>query len=153
MGDVDLTGNRRPYADRFIVGRMTTTAPSIETITETVDTYLAAWNETDPTKRAALIEASLAADLWYRDPMLEADGPDAFDTVLAAVQEQMPGHVITRTSGIDHHHDVVRFNWALGLPGETPTFAGVDMAKYDADGKLHRIVGFAGDAVQADHDA
>lgn len=127
-----------------------TITPTIETITEVVDTYLAAWNETDPAKRAELIEASLGADLWYRDPMLEADGRDAFDTVLAAVQEQMPGHVITRTSSIDHHHDVVRFNWALGLPGQEPAFAGVDVCKYDTDGKLHRIVGFAGDSVQAE---
>jgi hypothetical protein len=123
------------------------TTPSIETITEVVDTYLAAWNETDSAKRAEMIEASLGTDLWYRDPMLAADGRDAFDATLAAVQEQMPGHVMTRTSGIDHHHDLVRFNWALGVPGQEPAFAGVDMAKYDEDGKLHRIVGFAGDTV------
>lgn len=127
----------------------TPTQPSIEEITEVVDTYLAAWNETDAAKRRQLLEASLGADLWYRDPMLEADGRDAFDAVLAAVQDQMPGHVIRRTSVIDHHHDVVRFNWALGVPGETPAFAGVDMCKHDADGKLTHIVGFAGEAVAA----
>lgn len=125
----------------------TAPTPTTEEITAVVDKYLAAWNETDAAKRAALLEASIGADLWYRDPMLEADGRDAFDATLAAVQEQMPGHVMVRTSGIDHHHDVVRFNWALAQPGEDPAFAGVDMAKYDADGKLHRIVGFAGDSV------
>lgn len=124
----------------------TTPTPTTEEITEVVDTYLAAWNETDAAKRAELLEASIGPDLWYRDPMLEADGRDAFDATLAAVQAQMPGHIITRTSGIDHHHDLVRFNWALGVPGEPPTFAGVDVAKYDTDGKLHRIIGFAGEA-------
>ena len=39
-----------------------------------IDTYLETWNETDPARRAELIAASLGADLWYRDPMLEADG-------------------------------------------------------------------------------
>lgn len=115
---------------------------AIEEITDVVDTYLSAWNETDAVKRRELISKSLAADLWYRDPMLEADGNEAFDAVIAAVQSQMPGHEISRTSEIDHHHDVVRFNWALGVPGEAPTFSGVDLCKYDTDGKLTHIVGF-----------
>jgi hypothetical protein len=79
--------------------------------------------------------------------MLEADGREAFSSVLAAVQERFPGHVLTRTSEVDAHHDVVRFTWALGVPGEAPVFAGVDMAKLDPEGKLHRIVGFAGETV------
>ena len=115
----------------------------------TVDTYLATWNETDAAKRAVLIDASLAADLWYRDPMLEADGLEAYDGMITAVQAQMPGLVMTRTSPIDAHRDLVRFNWALGAPGADPVFAGVDVAKYDADGKLHRIIGFAGETIAA----
>ena len=63
-----------------------------------VDTYLATWNETDAAKRRALIEASLGADLWYRDPMLEADGLEAYDGMIAAVQAQFPGLVMRRTS-------------------------------------------------------
>jgi hypothetical protein len=114
-----------------------------------VDTYLAAWNETDGARRATLVRQALGADLWYRDPLLEADGLDAFDGVLAAVQGQFPGHVMTRTSAIDGHRDVVRFNWALARPGEPPVFAGLDVAKLDADGKLHRIIGFAGDEIPA----
>ena len=119
---------------------------ALETV---VDAYLATWNETDATKRAALIEQSLGADLWYRDPMLEADGLDAYDGMIAAVQAQMPGHVMQRTSPVDAHRDVVRFNWALGAPGEAPVFAGLDVAKVDADGKLHRIIGFAGETIAA----
>ena len=86
-------------------------------ITNTVDTYLATWNETDPAKRAELIDASLAADLWYRDPMLEADGLEAYDGMIAAVQAQFPGLVMRRTSPVDAHRDLVRFNWALGERG------------------------------------
>ena len=122
------------------------TATALETV---VDAYLATWNETDAAKRAALIEQSLGADLWYRDPMLEADGLDAYDGMIAAVQSQMPGHVMQRTSAVDTHRDVARFNWALGVPGEAPTFAGVDVVKTDADGKLHRIIGFAGETIAA----
>jgi hypothetical protein len=114
-----------------------------------VDTYLAAWNETDADRRATLLARALGGDLWYRDPMLEADGLDAFDALLSAVQAQFPGHVMTRTSAIDGHRDVVRFNWALARPGEPPVFAGLDVGKLDAAGKLHRIIGFAGEAIPA----
>ena len=109
--------------------------------------YLAAWNETDPAARAELAAQALGADLWYRDPMLEADGLEAYDAMIAAVQAQMPGLVMTRTSPIDAHRDLVRFNWALGAPGQDPVFAGLDVAKTDADGKLHRIIGFAGETI------
>jgi hypothetical protein len=128
-----------------------TTTPTVESTPDTtvVDTYLATWNETDPAKRAELIDASLGADLWYRDPMLEADGRDAYDSMIAAVQAQFPGLEMSRTSPVDGHRDLVRFNWALGKPGEAPTFAGLDVAKYDGEGKLHRIIGFAPEAIPA----
>ena len=112
---------------------------AVETV---VDAYLETWNETDAAKRAGLIEQSLGADLWYRDPMLEADGRAAFDAMVAAVQAQFPGLVMRRTSDVDAHHDLVRFTWALGAPDTEPFVAGVDVAKFDADGRLHRIIGF-----------
>jgi hypothetical protein len=118
-------------------------------ITTTVDTYLATWNETDSDKRAELIGSSLAADLWYRDPMLEADGLEAYDGMIAAVQAQFPGLVMRRTSAVDVHRDLVRFNWALGAERADPVFAALDVAKHDADGKLHRIIGFAGETIAA----
>lgn len=121
--------------------------------TTVIDTYLQTWNETDPAKRSELIAASLGADLWYRDPLLEADGLAAYDQMISAVQAQFPGLEMRRTSGVDAHRDLVRFTWALGAPGAEPTFAGLDVAKFDADGRLHRIIGFAGNEVPALQDA
>ena len=125
----------------------TTAAADATVDTTVIDIYLATWNETDATKRAELIAASLGADLWYRDPMLEADGLEAYDAMIAAVQTQFPGLVMRRTSDVDAHRDVVRFNWALGPVDGDPVFAGLDVAKTDAEGKLHRIIGFAGEAI------
>ncbi len=127
----------------------TTTSDATAAVETVVDTYLATWNATDPAERNALIEASLGADLWYRDPMLEADGLAAYDGMVAAVQAQFPGLVMRRTSPIDAHRDLLRFNWAFGVPGEAPALAGLDVAKRDGDGKLHRIIGFAGESIPA----
>jgi SnoaL-like domain len=129
-----------------------TTTPAAESPPDAtvVDAYLATWNETDQAKRVELIEASLGADLWYRDPMLEADGRDAYDAMIAGVQAQFPGLVMRRTSPVDGHRDLVRFNWAFGAPGEAPVVAGVDVARYDDDGKLNRIIGFTPETIPAD---
>lgn len=124
----------------------TSTATDVEI---TVDAYLETWNETDTTARAALAERALGADLWYRDPMLEADGLEAYGAMITAVQAQFPGLVMRRTSPIDAHRDLVRFNWALGAPGAEPTIVGLDVAKTDADGRLHRIIGFVGETIPA----
>lgn len=127
----------------------TTTPQTAAVDTSVIDAYLETWNETDAATRRELIAASLGADLWYRDPMLEADGLEAYDAMIGAVQAQFPGLVMRRTSGVDAHRDVVRFNWALGPVDGDPVFAGLDVAKYDAEGKLHRIIGFAGDTIAA----
>ena len=124
-----------------------TAAGTPTTGTDVIDTYIAVWNETDEARRNVLIESALGIDLWYRDPMIEADGREAFAAAITMVQETLPGHVMSRTSDVDGHHDLVRFNWALGQPGEAPVFAGVDVVKYDGEGRLHRIIGFAGETI------
>lgn len=115
--------------------------------TAVVDAYLETWNETDHTRRDGLVAESLGADLWYRDPMLEADGLDAYHAMIDAVQAQFPGFVMRRTSELDGHHDLVRFTWALGPADGEPVIAGLDVAKFDDAGKLHRIIGFTPAAV------
>ena len=116
----------------------------------TVDAYLQTWNETDPAaagrarrSRRSAPTSGTATRCW------RPTGSRPTTRMIAAVQAQMPGLVMTRTSPIDAHRDLVRFNWALGVPGEAPVFAGLDVAKTDADGKLHRIIGFAGETIPA----
>ena len=60
----------------------------------TIDTYIAAWNQTDDTMRAELAGQALGVDLWYRDPLLEIDGIAAFVATIGFVQQQYPGHVM-----------------------------------------------------------
>jgi hypothetical protein len=115
------------------------------TIDTTVDTYLAAWNETDPQRRAELVGQAWTPAGRYLDPMLEAEGHDGISEMAAGIHGAYPGHRFRRTTQIDGHHDLVRFGWELFAPDGTVTVAGIDVGELDDDGRLRRITGFFGD--------
>ena len=114
-------------------------------VTSTVDTYLAMWNETDAARRAEHIARAWTADGHYVDPMLEAAGHAALGEMVAAVQARFPGHRFSRTSGVDVHHDQVRFAWELRGPDGAVAAAGIDVGGLASDGRLSRITGFFGE--------
>ena len=116
-------------------------------IETTVDTYLAMWNETDPARRGDVIARAWTPDGSYVDPVLEAEGHDALSEMVTQVQAQFPGHRFRRTSGVDAHHDQVRFGWELAGPDGAVAVAGIDIGTV-ADGKLRSIAGFFGDVPQ-----
>ena len=114
-------------------------------ITMTVDTYLAMWNETDPSERARLIETAWVVDARYVDPIQEAEGYEALSAMVDAIQARFPDHRFRRSSGVDAHHDRVRFAWDLAGPDGDVAVAGLDLGELAADGRLRRITGFFGD--------
>ena len=114
-------------------------------LTTTVDGYLAAWNETDAERRAELIARVWAADGRLIDPPLAAEGRDGISEMAAAMQQHYPGHSFRRTSGVDAHHDQLRFAWELVGPDGAVAITGLDVGEVDDDGRLRRITGFFGD--------
>jgi len=114
-------------------------------ITSTVDTYLAMWNEADAAQRERYIEQAWTTDGSYVDPLLEADGRAALSEMVAAVHDQYAGHRFRRTSGVDAHHDQVRFGWELAAPDGAVTVAGIDIGTVASDGRLRSITGFFGE--------
>ena len=83
----------------------------------------------------------MGAKLLYRD----AQGHDALSAMVDAIQEQFPGQRFRRQSGVDSHHDQVRFAWDLATPDGAVTVAGVDVGVVADDGRLVSITGFFGD--------
>ena len=114
-------------------------------VTTVVDTYLAMWNETNPKRRAQLVERAWADDGRYVDPMLEAEGHAAIREMVAGVQAKFPGHRFRRLSGVDTHHDQLRFAWDLVTPEGGVVAAGIDVGALASDGRLRRITGFFGE--------
>ena len=124
---------------------MITTNEQTSTVTTTVDGYLSAWNERDARRRAELIERVWAHDGRLIDPPLTGDGHDAISAVAAAMHEHYPGHRFRRASGVDEHHDQLRFAWELVGPDGEVALRGLDVGELAADGRLQRITGFFGE--------
>jgi diadenosine tetraphosphatase ApaH/serine/threonine PP2A family protein phosphatase len=114
-------------------------------LSEVVDRYLAAWNETDRARRAELIESVWTTDGRLIDPPLAAEGHAGIGEMAATLQAQFPGHRFRRASGIDAHHDQLRFAWELVGPGGAVALAGLDVGELAADGRLRRVTGFFGE--------
>jgi SnoaL-like domain len=120
------------------MGSMTT-----DTITNTVETYLQAWNERVPERRRALVARSFADDATYVDPARSGIGADDIDRMIAGAQEQHPGVELTLAGAPDHHGTHVRFTWHLRPTGtDTVALIGHDYASLAPDGRFKDVVGF-----------
>jgi len=114
-------------------------------VTTMVDTYLAMWNEPDPARRAQHIEHAWTRDGEYVDPIQEARGYTALSDMVAGVHARFPDHRFRRVSGVDVHHDQLRFGWELAAPNGSVVVAGIDVGGLAPDGRLRRITGFFGE--------
>jgi hypothetical protein len=106
-----------------------------------VEGYFAMWNETDPDRRRAVVEATWTRHPRYLDPMVAADGRDGLDTMVEGVHRQFPGHRFRLAGAVDAHHDRARWGWELVGP-DGPVAAGVDFATLAGDGRLADVTGF-----------
>lgn len=109
-----------------------------------VETYMAAWSEPDRALRAPLIEQCWADDGLYCDPVAEGRGREALDGFIAGMHTQQPGAKIILTSGIDQHHNQIRFAWAFIQADGATAIEGIDVGELAEDGRLARIIGFWG---------
>ncbi len=114
---------------------------SIET---SIETYFAIWNEPDADKRTELGRTVWTDGARYVDPLSDVAGADGFSAMVGNVQEQFPGHALRLASGLDAHHDQVRFAWEMVTADGNVTIAGLDVAEVDGSGKLRSVAGFFG---------
>jgi hypothetical protein len=125
---------------------MTDTTTDPTTYVPVIDRYIAALNETDAEARRELTRQAWTEDGGYFDPLQQALGHDELVAVPVLAHEQFPGQRFVRTSGIDAHHGLVRFEWELAAEDGTVTVAGLDVGIVADDGRLSRIAAFFGPA-------
>jgi hypothetical protein len=113
-------------------------------ITMVVTHYMAAWNEREAAARHPLLERCWSDGGVYVDPNVSLIGREALGAHIATVQASRPGARLEFTSGIDVHHNVVRFLWRLVRPDGTCGDTSIDFGEVGPDGRLVKIVGFFG---------
>lgn len=104
--------------------------------------YLDTWNLTDPATRRAAIARLWAQDGTYTDPLGTAEGHTAIDAMIGTVQGQFAGLTFTLAGPVDAHHDIARFQWALGPAGGEPIVIGFDVVVFTQDGRVRTVLGF-----------
>ena len=128
----------------------TNDTPITETSMEAViDRYLESFNETDAALRSELAHEVWAHDGRLVDPLIEAIGPEQIAAAIGALQDQMPGHALLRTTAIDVHHTHARFGWVVAAPDGTVAVAGIDVVTFAPDGRMQSAIGFFGDLAAA----
>lgn len=114
-------------------------------IEDVVREYMAAWNEPDAAKRATHLASAWADGGVYVDPLTRGEGREGLDAIIVGFHAQQPGASIALVSGIDQHHDQIRFRWDfVGADGKV-AISGIDVGEVAPDGRLAKIAGFWGD--------
>jgi hypothetical protein len=104
---------------------------------------LAAWNETEPAAVRGHLERALAPDVHFVDPSIDVTGIDGFEANVHEVHGRLPGATYSRTSGVDTHHQLYRYAWAIHQNGKL-VLPGFDVAEVDDSGRVTRVLGFFG---------
>lgn len=112
-------------------------------VNESVVRYLAAWNEPDATRRRNLVAKAWIEDGAYVDGARDGRGHDEISAMIGKAQDHFPLYRLHLASGIEAHHDYVRFSWVAGGSAEAPLYIkGTDFAVVANDGRLKSVVGF-----------
>jgi hypothetical protein len=110
---------------------------------EVVVRYLAAWNEPEARKRRELVAKAWTEDGTYVDAARDGKGHDSLDAMIATAQGHFPGYRLRLASGIEAHHDYLRFSWVAGGTAEAPLYIkGTDFVVVASDGRIKSVVGF-----------
>jgi SnoaL-like domain len=108
-----------------------------------VDNYIATWNERDAGRRRALVAETFADDADYLDPLMQGEGQDGIDAMIAGVQQQYAEYRFELATAPDAHNDRVRFSWHLIHNGDgVPVATGHDFGTLARDGRLQSVTGF-----------
>ena len=109
-----------------------------------VRAYVEAWSTADEAARQGLLEQAWTDDGVYTDPSAQVTGRQALANHIAGFLRAQPGARIPLASGVDAHHQYVRFRWVMLDPNSNAVLEGFDVGELASDGRLQRITGFFG---------
>jgi hypothetical protein len=116
---------------------------AMSNVNETVVRYLSVWNEQDAVRRRDLVAKKWSENGTYVDGARQGAGHGGIEAMIAKAQETHPGYRLALASGIEAHHQYVRFSWVAGGTAEAPLYIkGTDVGIIADDGRLESVIGF-----------
>jgi SnoaL-like domain len=109
----------------------------------TIDKMLTVWNERDLSRVRAHLETIFTTDIVFIDPTIETHGLRQFEENVRDFRSKYPQANISRTSGIDSHHNLHRYSWEIVVEGKV-ILVGFDVTETNGDGRILRVLGFFG---------
>ncbi|KJC43355.1 nuclear transport factor 2 family protein [Bradyrhizobium sp. LTSP857] len=103
--------------------------------------YIDLWNERAQNRRRELLTENWTADASYVDPLMNGDGYDGVDALIAGVQQRFPAFKFKLIGEPNGYGDNVRFSWGLGPDGVDSPIKGTDFAVLKG-GRIKSITGF-----------
>jgi hypothetical protein len=113
-------------------------------VDELIGAYFDAWNEADPDRRRSLVERSIMPDAEFVDPTGRWRGIEGLSQRIGNYLASAPGKRVAPSSGIDAHHDIVRYAWSVVDGDGREVIEGLDVAERAEDGRLRRVSMFHG---------
>jgi hypothetical protein len=113
-------------------------------VDELIGAYFDAWNETDSDRRRSLLERSITPDAELVDPTGRWRGVEGLSERIGNYLSSAPGTRVVPSSGIDAHHDLVRYSWSVVDSDGRELIEGLDVAERAHDGRLRRVSMFHG---------
>lgn len=107
-----------------------------------VDSYLAAWAETDAGARAALLGGSFAEGGRFVDVHADVTGRAALDEHIAACQRMFPGVRLVRDGAVMQSRDALLVRWRAVLPSGEQAAAGTNFMQLGPGGDIEAVRGF-----------
>jgi hypothetical protein len=109
-----------------------------------IDIYIDAWNEPQLDRRRLLFAQVMADYGVYTDPVTQIHSRADLVDYVGDMHDKGPGRRVVRTSDVDVHHLVCRFNWRLIQADGTQRPESVDFVEFASDGRIRRVTGFFG---------
>jgi hypothetical protein len=125
---------------------------------EAVCAFIEAWNTPDDQARHTLLEQCWAEHATYLNPHAEVHGREALSAHIGRLLQRRAsglgtGFRLLISSGIDHHHNVVRYSWTMIDPGGSPVSYGSSFGEFAPDGRLQRMTTFFGPLPSISHES
>lgn len=112
-----------------------------DSITQLMQRHFTICNESDTARRSLLIKQTYAKDIYSVDPGGAALGHAGMIKAIEGLHNVCLGCLLSITGPVDSHHNIARFPYSLGIPGQVPVANGWDIVVF-RDGLITHIYTF-----------